>query len=883
MDIIYNTTLSYSFSKYAKEDPYNHIRMLLGNIQKRAPLDENGNPIKYFFTSNGEKIDFNRNPLVYSMIGSFDFLIIYEIISLAFLNKLLVNTSLSKDNTYMFNKNSDLVYQGFVHNLSGFTVKSGEIREKIIDESFDNKYTFIGVTEFKLNNAYIISGGIDFVILVINHIQFIVGGHSHFITYSFSSYEIILTLFGEDLAEMNEILLKLREIIFEKLFENISDAETNGACNFYKEIKCDKPSKHNVFSDTQTSYGIRLDQAKKGTGFKLCNNFKDKEIFIDCEFKIKPTFLGNFIDKITTIKKDKKVENSIKFLPGKTDFKFSGKFTSIEYNEIFNLYNTNNSFSSIVRSIVSQIEFDVPESLKKFNQYPPSSKNDHLNKLSINVSKLDNLDAQLKSIGVTEQIRYRFIKMFQIFNTGINNTVTFNLYFDMYLFFIKIIADVDEIANQQKLMKPDISNMDIMNSIKIQNWFSEIISKFEKAYHVRLMHNFNFNEGNEIFVNYNSSIQGFVSDIDAIMKQVVGDIFKLLFNKKNLSAHIICIIDQSQTKSDRYFCNFEMTSTIHPGLLFNFISKEAFVVVSRYNCFVREFDQPIDSIYIMWENYLNSKISNHWFIKRFEKALYNQSVNVRYYFMDLIRCLIFFTNDKDADFELFAFWHNATILQTSINYAPNKRLSEYEFGIEISRLIFIYLITNNNSEPAEKSTSFKDFLKFNPFDREFQKENNIIWHKMAKELFSLIWDFLETENSIFKVKILIRTIITDLTRQVKNNENINIHNGVNFEIIKIMKDYFIKGMDFFGGKLKVNDSSKTEKFKKDYLFKNERYNKLPLVCDTQGGFWFTDITRQLQYNKMNFKYAIDLSNLCYQSKFEMFKKLNDPNVIMEFE
>jgi hypothetical protein len=848
----FDTTVAFGFTKYAKDSPYEQIDVLLENIKQRAPKDAQGEYIESFVNGNCKNVKFKRKPLVYSLFGTFDLLVIYEIISLSFINKVLVNSKydVNDNNKSNLKTNNDLIYQGNIHLLSGFTVKPNEKTDIILGVEVENKL-FVGITEFKINNAYIISGGITFLNDIVLDLQKKLENETYIITYSLSSYELIVTIFGDDIKIMNCKLMEIRDLCFDQI--NITDKKKS--LQFYEKIKCSDKDKHNIFSDTQTSYGIRLE--KKGSTYNFSEAFKKHDINIECEFKIKPSQFKEFFENICDIKGVEKDNirdclKKVRFLPGKTDYKFTETFNADEYEKIFNKYNSDIEFSMITRSIFSLINFEIPETYLKNDRTLITKNEQHHKDLSFNIAKLDTIDDDLKLIGVNEQIRYRIIKMFQLYNTGINNTVTFSLYIDMYPFFKKLINDINVIKNKE----------DNLTSSKIQFFFTDIIIKFERAYHARLMNNYSFDEGNEIFINYNSSIQNYVSEIDTLMKLSINDLLSNYFGIKDVSSHVISIIDQTQTLSDRYFCNFDMTSTLHPGLLFNFITKEVLVIISKYDCFNNKFEQYSKNLFNKWLTYISPKLQKDWFVRRYKEHFVIEGATIKYFILDLMRYYIFFKkgNSDVNSFSRFNFWHNATILQNSINYDQNGRLSEYEFGLEIARSSFIYIIDEIEND---RLPTYQNFLLLNPFNREAHRELYIGWIKMAKNIFDLVFNFIYWEEEKRYAVGITETISVLIKFSTKKSES---------DLFDHIYSYFNGAQHFFNDslKIKIGDGKTIKNYLFNSIISDGPINENCLVCDTQGGFWFKDISAQLRYNEMNFKVFNEIADICYKTKFELF-------------
>lgn len=879
-NLFYNTSLSLNFGKYALKNACEHLNFTKKNIISKG-----------FKKKDGHLLENNPNILFYNMFGPYDVVVLYEIISLDYLNKHFANT-------WDFGERSDkdfkdLYLEGSFHHISGFTFK--QAHPEILPDSLNK--AFIGIVELKLNNGFLFSGGVDFVKHVVNKINslYILNDQNYRLIYSFSSYELILILFSDDLVSMNKNIQSIRDLkilnldtnkkIDDGFFDFVNFGNNNLDINNY-----------NIFSDTESYYGVRLDNSPNSK-WKICEtgvqNLKNEGFSLVTEWRIKPAHFTNF----TTFIKDElnfpisEINQHLKQSPGKVDYIYNANIQVINYLKIFNIFidcdsknnNVTKNPKNFIRSITTSLEFKVPVYILGSplgSSYPHSR---HRDLLSFSLEEIEKIYNSLKINGVNEQMRFQFLKMFINYNDGIQNTLMFNLYIDLYKFLDNVKSEVTEGKH--------LFNTYVVSSI--HNILEQIINRFDTAYNLRQMHNFYYHKGSEVFVTYNSSLNNLVSDIDSLFKVVTFGI-KNLFSLendhvKNELPSIIATVNYMNSVSDINSVNFEASSIFHPGLLFNLMSKEVFVSLFKDPAFIEHLLSIENALWDNWKQFIERLSSINPLIS--EEELFTQSIfekNKRitnYIIIDYLRFREFF----NSDFKIFAFWHIATITQSSKHYLSDGTLYESALKFELFRLVIVYYLSMKSFDTSYNLSIHDEFINKNPFDRNKQLKNHLIWHNISKLVLEFGYEFFTTPIKYDRIKTNLNAIMRSewTNLQMKNaseSERENKLNAIKAEVSdlshylkKVIADYLKETATKFNFKnyVKVN-SIGDNSFLFDRISESQKNDNFVdwqpfIISDSEGGLWFVEPKSQKIYNEYNFNTAILLSEIAYKYKLLSFK------------
>lgn len=462
--------------------------------------------------------------------------------------------------------------------------------------------------------------------------------------------------------------------------------------------------------------------------------------------------------------------------------------------------------------------------------------------------------------------------------------------------------------------KDELNNFHKQSNLNYHKYLEKLIISFEKAYYVRLFQSYAYDDGTDMLINFNSSLQGYISDLDSLFKLTLVEIKskfnseslfhdnKGLFFIKNLNKKptkveyipdVISIIGDQQTESTKAWVNFDITSIFHPGILFNLITKECLVVLQKNTNIAGSFERMVDE----WNNSLKL-LDNSKLLKKYHDRFSITNATIEYYILELIRFKLIF----NSDFELFYFWHTIQICQSTPQYEENWELHEDFLCFEISRLAFIHIIKlgqkmsfSNFAENSSKESITK-FLNYNPFSRSIHKKNHILWKKWSFHIYKHLIEFISNEEvynlfvSKFDTFIFNKdynendnkevTLLKDFYNYINDSNEISSLSNVCIQLMnKYMneiKDKYREVRIFTGWKNNTNTNSSY------YYGKNK--NDYPLYANTSGGLWFRGEDEELDYNRINFSYASIISHLIYKYKLLSLKEqLKAPSYQTIFE
>ena len=780
MEIFYNTSLSLNFTNYSPNKPFEKISFLLDSIRKRKFKDIKGQIV----------VDRNYNsaePKIYTLFGTKDLLIMHDLVSHSFLNESL-NSNIEDNNT-------EIVFDQSIQNVSGFSfianlnqvVKghsnfSNHNSVSNILRNFD-KAPFICIVQLKINNALLFSFGTEIVLKTVYKIEeilersplFIDGEPllNYIINYSFSAYELILTIAHEDHIVLNKMVMDIRELKFSDVLNNIettipiSFLEVLG--NFENEQNQfdfnTLNKKLNLFSDTQTTYGIQLEELN---GSFLLKNVKlsrpDEGIKFKIEFKVKPSFIKLFKYLIDHVFSSREIPPKFYSIIGKADYIYNlnvsfdeykkiyylwllcgdesslskliglDESASICYHEIKALVQNDKNFNKIghlIRNINTRIYFELKDDLICIREkdiethLPHANIVSHIQKLSFNSNTVKRISDKLEMLNLSSHLRNKFLKMYLTHNHGMATTVTFNLHLETY-YFLKNATEFLE-----KYIEVFTSEYGTIPLSKLQPIVEAMIDNYENANIVRAIQPFGHDNGLELLINYNSNIQNFISDIDSLLKLTIGGINKFVSSDPELFHDTFALMDYMRPNSNVYFTNFHLLDVFSPVNLFNYMIQESLVVLMKKDrnlAYHANFTAKnlTDKYLSYFENTQNKNIYSDLI-----KIIFTYNNNqIQYLLKDYARYKVFFcsgSNEKKEVFDKYYFCQMLNVMQNSTMYLTNGELNEKQAICEITRLLLIFLIEFDLSEKK----LLEIFLTYNPYSEDKRTNGYIIWRKLS--------------------------------------------------------------------------------------------------------------------------------------------------------
>jgi len=275
------------------------------------------------------------------------------------------------------------------------------------------------------------------------------------VNYSFSSYEITLALYGNNLHDLSKVIGDLRstdmsnlkitkkeKIRLNKYYNLLNDTDNSEPCN-PKSSKSGSSKKEVLFkhfiSDSQTHYGMRILAGIKESTL-IINAFKLKSLKMGCphtgfdiDFKLKPGHIKQFMDNLNY----RQIVSSrdFYFTSGQTDLKLSFKSGEELYDFMHPLLEHKKltkdcGLLAYLREMTTKVIFNDDLEVIENTKLSISSycHKKYLNK----VWEPEVLGHIFENFNV--QYWLKLNRVLESYFNGINNSLTYNLYFDFYYF-----------------------------------------------------------------------------------------------------------------------------------------------------------------------------------------------------------------------------------------------------------------------------------------------------------------------------------------------------------------------------------------------------------------------------------------------------------------
>jgi hypothetical protein len=600
---------------------------------------------KYKDKTKGSAQNHLYNPKIYHIFGAFDLAFITLIDSYKFAQRLYEDRDM--DST----KNKPVSYQVIAGIAPiGNNKKLSEIFPAEPKGNIDEN--FVLISNLKLNNAFLIGAGHDFLKVVIDKIESILKNKKFIAFFSYNWCEITLIQFGATPNELFAQLLEIRELHFSELADSkilkpIHKKSLYGLSEMTYEICKAK----NVFSDTNSYLGAEYYKFKEG-------KLNDYDCMTDVELHIKPGALHD-------ITKNTNFETAIKdtpyFINGKMDLLFKGTTrTKVGANHII-YENLRTNIKGYVRRLKTS---------PIYNKMPTTKKNLNItNTIFANLKDLEidlmDLNDNLSKLKISRQIREKIIKMFTNYNNGIIDPISYGYMIDLRptLCWFK-----NDIAHNAELVQSNFNNgRSNLIVYKLENEYSEIIDIFESAFTARIFNNYNFEEFNDFQIDFNNSITQLTCTYDSLVKIINNTFFK---NKQMIVTH------QNETTISNFInVNYNAFDLLEPAIVFNALIKEVFNLSENKieNTACKESHDEVKTL--LYKDFPFLEVIDF---------------DVNYFLYDLVKYE--YVYNKSA--ESYEFWSWVHMLQHSKNYDSNGSITELAFLKEYYRIQLVLQYNN---------------------------------------------------------------------------------------------------------------------------------------------------------------------------------------------
>ena len=769
------------------------------------------------------------------------------------------------------------------------------------------KYKFCMITNLKINPWHLIWGNMDHFEKIEHKIKEIIyrcfikedcnsadsiedkSINQFILTRSFSWNDLILTSFNNDTNKLLNLVLRLRRLKLKDLYDestlNTIIDTYNNLNNNLIEITNEAIKNSHIFVETQSYFGIEYDYFKNG---KIQN---DDSLLTQIEFKSKVGHEEMF-EKIIEDSEFKGIfeEGSLRFIFGSTDLMLVEKGATLENNQKVSRKFRENGFGGHVKKIKTKVYKKLENNTNNDND----SKNqafqsfyENLKVFIIRSKDLDDIDKMLKKLKVPYHLRQKTIKLFSNFNNGVLDPVL-TLSFQDFFYFIKQFKYIilHELQNEKK-----VDN--------IEKRLNEYLISFDKAFYSRMLNTYLFEEMSDIDIDYQSSIQKYLSIYNSIA--IVEA--KTMFPEEKYFAKIVNA-NLKNTVGSLISINFNIHHLTAPEFFIISLHKEIL------NPYVNAKQSTIKSLFDNIKETLSADA-----LKKLNLYSINDNKNkslIAYVLIDILRVFVTF----GGDFKLYYYFSWYFNLQNASLYKKNGFVGEEHFQFEIKRMLLVAFVLGvdinehfwlptielsdywqnqfiplkeviSNTSPFKLEEDLGDFiyqihLKFN--ERSCVIKNCMPFEKKSSSNAQLV-DFNRSFDCLKKL-LALELNSEDLNSEyIKSKKSINDNNMVDISLIykyfslTYLKEIYKKntnngkknGIDLL--KRNLEDGSSLNSFLEHYS-NSSKFNSFYLL-DNQGGIFFNRIDSLQGYYKLRddfYKILMDL-NLIIKNK--LFKEALD--------
>lgn len=596
--------------------------------------------------------------------------------------------------------------------------------------------SFIGISNLKLNNAFCIGNGLHFISLIRDKIESLLPKNSiYFLVMSFAAFELSVVLFDEDIENIKEKILDIRELTVHELF--MSEDEAKNSEIIANSILTDEEKNNvgncihsHVFSDSHSFFGVRLDDendwfVKEKQGFQT-----------QIEWEIRPgheKYVTNFINsaQLPFLTED------CYFIPGKTDyiFKTTDNDDNLSLNyKLFQLFRNPDGFPTNqygklidhVRSIRTKILFETKRCKSKEELLPMGRihGNQEIRDLYVSTLKdIHGISKNLKRLKISRELRNRIIKVFFNFESAIQNPLFYGLFIDLSFFVNLLKQDIFSQSSKVENFYLHQHEMELKRVSDIENTLSTLIDYFEESFNIRYINNYSFDDVSDFLIGYNSPIQQIITSFDNYFKSLYS-----LVVPNVVARNIITRVTELQTTSTLLSVNFSIYNLYEPGILFYYATKEIYTSYFKIDINATTNIKPLEKKY--------NDFCHKYFLENPNSRSIHHKEHLTsflpiYFLVDYSRFDFFFKKD----FKQFMFWHLSFIIQFPSIYDSTGDFNKEQFFKEFCRLLFIAIIRDHEDNIMQELESLSEG------ENELILKNNCpipqmvhIWNRTYKEI-----------------------------------------------------------------------------------------------------------------------------------------------------
>lgn len=540
----------------------------------------------------------------------------------------------------------------------------------------NQKLPFIGITSFKINNAFLLGGGGDLIDLILKKLKEVLsktdeveGNLEFLILHSFSWHEITIVCFSNNYAKITRKVLEVRNLVLEDLLSvdrkickkvYFDSLITDFLADKYKLSNFEKHKRMHLFVHSDTVFGYALEFITHEKEYKpIVPSFDGQSLFT--RFSIKPGHLDAFLVGLK-----KGITDSMAASIGKSTITSGRSDLGLEIkNDLIVNFRTlkqhikANNLHHHLTNVSTVLEFD-PEvkgvEAPKFDLSEYYFFHDHLSKFSFSLDEISEIGADLRVLRVSKIVCEKIINMFIVFNDGIHDPILFGYYLELKPFLIEVKAIIKKLTS--RLDEP------VADFI----WqLDEIAKLFEYGYKNRFSQSHLMSEITDFNIEFNGGIQQLLSAYDGAYKCLTS-----FFGEKGTGKSIAYASGNTNTVSTTLGFELNYFHLYQPEFFATAVTHEA------ANFYLsRDSNQEEDDHFSQLKKEL-AKLQG-------EEVPYYEQTTIEYFLQDYVSLSFTFNND----FELFFYWHWCSFFQNATFYHRDGSIHQEFFDRFIYRMFLL--------------------------------------------------------------------------------------------------------------------------------------------------------------------------------------------------
>lgn len=684
-------------------------------------------------------------PVGYQLFGDYNMAILSLIDDFAFPNRVLHTGHGYSDDIDGKRKYSLQIING-IHTWIDGAPELHSLKEqaKATFLKVEDRYPFIGIVNYKINNGLLIGNGIELLELLKRKLYQLKGNVKYNIELicidSFSNNELIVVYFAYELSSIsfftNETrILKLRDLADKDTLAQLEELAQNSLLyqslskqqeELHKMSILDQVKDAHIFATSFSHLGYDMQ-------FSKCKLIKNELLSFQYQWDLKP---GHYIDFKQVIINEKHIFTGNieeRIMPGTDMMQLIIKETTFQQ---FQTQLTNLNKEKLLQKYIRKQRINVifgkhgmNRELRNSEEHPELMR--RLRECGFSHDNLNQLRLDLDACRVSKVLKERTLKMYGTFNNGITDLLFFS-------YFIELKGYLEAIRKRISYYRKTISNNISLEDF--HTWLNRMIRNFEQAYYNRFHHNSRMLNIADFNLEYNGGIQQLISAYDTAYKTILR---KLINNEAD--DNCVYVSGYERVSSDKDSLRINISHITYPELYAATIWKEA--INFYWDSTENNVPQNIHQINIQTNKRLIMDDDSIRMLK--SRILYNKnykpdsyvhtlmfnSINEAFIHYLMADAFVFKIGYM-GDFDIFTFWYWHYFLQMSHFYNHEGEMRPEAFIKFLVRWLFI----KHLAQEAAADMS-EDYIAFDPKVAE-------LWHCYINESSTFI-DVLLSELEKF--------------------------------------------------------------------------------------------------------------------------------------